>query len=71
MNKRMPTKVLEYLKSMGKAYGAQGGKAAAANMTPEERKVRAQKASQAAAQKRTAKRLAAGGKRVKKTTSKK
>jgi hypothetical protein len=57
MNKRMPKEVLEYLKRMGKAYGKLGGKAAAENMTPEERSARAKKASMAAAQKRTAKRL--------------
>jgi hypothetical protein len=61
MAKRMPPEVLEYLRSTGKAYGSQGGKTAARNMTPEERKARAKKASLAAAQKRTAKRLAAKG----------
>ena len=59
MSKRMPPEVLEYLRSMGKAYGKLGGKAAAKNMTPKERSARAKKASMAAAQKRTAKRLAA------------
>jgi hypothetical protein len=34
---------------MGKKYGKLGGKAAAKNMTPEERKARAKKASLAAA----------------------
>ena len=59
MAKRMPPEVLEYLKSVGKAYGKLGGKTAARNMTPEERSARAKKASLAAAKKRTAKRLAA------------
>ena len=58
MSKRMPPEVLEYLKSMGKAFGGEGGKTAAKNMTPEERSARAKKASQAAAKKRTAARLA-------------
>jgi hypothetical protein len=39
-------------------YGKLGGKKAAANMTPAERKARATKASKAAALKRTADRLA-------------
>jgi len=53
----MPPEVLEYLKTMGKAYGAFGGKTAAKNMTAEERKARAKKASLAAAGKRTTARL--------------
>ena len=56
----MPPEVLEYLRALGKAYGKQGGKTAARNMTPEERSARAKKASLAAARQRTAKRLAAG-----------
>ena len=62
MKKRMPPEVLEYLRSMGKAYGKKGGKASAENMTPEQRSARAKKASQAAAEKRTAERLAREGK---------
>ena len=58
MAKRMPKEVAEYLHKIGKAYGKLGGKAAAKNMTPEERTARAKKASEAAARKRTAKRLA-------------
>jgi hypothetical protein len=58
MAKRMPPEVLEYLQSVGKIYGSQGGKKAARNMTPEERSARAKKASDAAAKKRTAQRLA-------------
>jgi hypothetical protein len=58
MAKRMPPEVLEYLKSIGKKFGKQGGKTAAKNMTPEERSARAKKASLAAAKKRTADRLA-------------
>lgn len=58
MAKRMPPEVLEYLRSLGKEFGKLGGKMAAKNMTAEERKARAKKASMAAAKKRTAKRLA-------------
>jgi len=58
MAKKMPSEVLEYLQSMGKTYGKIGGKVAARNMTPEERSARAKKASDAAARKRTAERLA-------------
>ena len=56
MAKRLPPEVIEYLKALGK-YGKLGGKAAARNMTPEERSARAKKASLAAAKKRTAERL--------------
>jgi hypothetical protein len=58
MAKRMPPEVLEYLRTMGKAYGKLGGKKAAKNMTAEERSARAKKAATAAARKRTAERLA-------------
>ena len=54
----MPPEVLEYLRSAGKVSGKIGGKTAARNMTPEERSARAKKASDAAAKKRTAARLA-------------
>ena len=57
MAKRMPPEVQEYLAAMGKVFGKQGGKTAAKNMTPEQRSARARKASEAAAQKRTAERL--------------
>jgi hypothetical protein len=57
MPKRIPPEVLEYLRKLGQAYGSQGGKKAAKNMTAEERKARAKKASDAAARKRTAARL--------------
>jgi hypothetical protein len=58
MAKRIPPEVLEYLRKMGQAYGSRGGKKAAKNMTPAERKARAKKAGVAAARKRTAARLA-------------
>ena len=64
MSKRIPPEVLAYLRKLGQAYGSQGGKKAAKNMTAEERTARAKKASLAAAKKRTAKRLAAAGKRT-------
>jgi hypothetical protein len=58
MAKRMPKEVAEYLQKLGQTYGKLGGKTAAENMTPEERSARAKKASEAAAKKRTAARLA-------------
>lgn len=58
MAKRMPKEVAEYLRKLGQTYGKLGGKTAAKNMTPEERSARAKKASDAAAKKRTAARLA-------------
>ncbi len=58
MAKRMPPEVLEYLRSMGKKYGSQGGKRSLETMTPAQRSARAKKASLAAARKRTAARLA-------------
>jgi hypothetical protein len=57
MAKRMPKAVADYLQKLGKEFGKLGGKKAAKNMTPEERKARAKKASEAAAKKRTAERL--------------
>ena len=44
---------------IARKFGRQGGKTAAQNMTPEQRSARAKKAAKAAAEKRTAKRLAA------------
>ena len=46
---RVPKNVMKYLQEMGK----QGGTTAANNMTPEEKRERAKKASQAAAVKRS------------------
>jgi hypothetical protein len=46
---------------IARMFGRQGGKASARNMTPEERSARAKKASLAAAEVRTAKRLAREG----------
>jgi len=50
MAKRIPPEVLAYLRKLGQAYGNQGGKTAAKNMTAEERKARAKKASLVAAE---------------------
>jgi hypothetical protein len=58
MAKRMPPAVLEYLQALGKQWGKVGGRTAAQNMTPAQRSARAKKASLAAAEKRTAARLA-------------
>lgn len=46
-------------------FGKLGGKAAAKNMTAQERTARAKKAAKASAEKRTAERLASAGKRTK------
>jgi hypothetical protein len=51
--------------------GSRGGKQSLKTMTAEERSARAKKASLAAAKKRTEKRLAAVGKRTRKTAKKK
>jgi hypothetical protein len=49
MAKRIPPEVLEYLRKLGKAYGSQGGKTAAKNMTAAEPKRPTGLASQAEA----------------------
>ena len=49
--------VAAYLHKVGQEYGKLGGKKAAANMKPAQRKARAKKASKGAAEKRTAARL--------------
>jgi hypothetical protein len=56
----MPTKKLisEVMKAMGRKGGKIGGKRSLETMTPDERTARAKKASEAAAKKRTADRLA-------------
>jgi hypothetical protein len=58
MAKRLPEDVLDYFRKQGARGGKIGGKIAAANATPAERRARATKASRAAAAARTAKRLA-------------
>jgi hypothetical protein len=58
MRQRLPDDVMAYFREVGKRGGASGGKAAAANMTPAQRKARATKASKAAALARTKKKHA-------------
>jgi hypothetical protein len=58
MARKIPPKALAYLQSLGKRFGSLGGKTAAKNMTAGERLARARKASDAAARKRRAERLA-------------
>jgi hypothetical protein len=63
---KIPAAVLGAMREIARKTGAQGGKSAAKNMTPAERSARAKKASMAAAEKWTAKRLEAERKRAKK-----
>jgi hypothetical protein len=56
---KIPPEVRAAMAEIARKTGALGGKTAARNMTPEERSARAKKASEVAARKRTAKRLAA------------
>jgi hypothetical protein len=58
MSAKIPADVRAAMAEIARKFGRQGGKTAAKNMTPEERSARAKKASEAAAQKRTAGRLA-------------
>jgi len=58
MSIRIPAEVRAAMTEIARKFGRQGGKIAAGNMTPEERSVRAKKASDAAARNRTAARLA-------------
>lgn len=55
---KLPAAALDYFRALGKQHGASGGKRAAANMTADERRARATKASQAAAKARTKKKRA-------------
>ena len=54
---KIPPEVRAAMTEIARAFGRQGGKKAAKNMTPEERSARAKKASEAAAKKRTTERL--------------
>jgi hypothetical protein len=67
--RKNPAEVRAAMTEIARRFGKQGGKAAAKNMTPDERSARAKKASMAAAQKRTADRLVrqTASKRPKKT----
>jgi hypothetical protein len=58
MGIRIPPEVRAAMAEIARKTGALGGKTSAKNMTPEERSARAKKASEAAAKKRTADRLA-------------
>jgi hypothetical protein len=55
MAKRLPEHVLDYFREQGAKGGRIGGRIAAANATPAERRARALKASKAAAAARTKK----------------
>jgi len=58
MRVKIPAEVRAAMAEIARKFGRQGGKAAAKNMTPEQRAARAKKAADAAARKRTADRLA-------------
>jgi len=58
MGVKIPADVRAAMTEIAREFGRQGGKKAARNSTPEERSVRAKKASLVAAEKRTAARLA-------------
>ena len=58
LNKKLVSQVM---RELGRKGGRIGGKRSLETMTPEERSARAKKASMAAAEKRTAKRLAREG----------
>jgi len=61
MSVKIPADVRAAMTEIARKFGRLGGKKAAQNSTPEERSARAKKASQAAARKRTAERLAREG----------
>ena len=67
---KIPAAVRAAMTEISRKGGWQGGKIAAANMTPEDRKARAKKAGKAAAERHTAKRLAREGVRREKKTAK-
>jgi hypothetical protein len=72
MGIRISAEVRAAMAEVARKFGKQGGKAAAKNMTPEERSARATKASEAAAKQRTEKRLAGEAQaRTKKTKKRK
>jgi hypothetical protein len=70
MSIQIPAAVRAAMTEIARKFGKQGGKIAAKNMTPEERKARAKKASKAAAERRTAKRLAKEGVKREKVAAK-
>ena len=67
---RIPPEIRAAMTEIARKFGRQGGKKAAQNMTAEERKARAKKAATAAAEKRTAMRLAREGLKRDKETAK-
>ena len=72
MSIKIPPEVRAAMAEISRKFGRQGGKKAAQNLTAEERSARAKKASLAAAQKRTAERLAReAASKVRKKPSKK
>jgi hypothetical protein len=58
---KIPASLRAAMTEVARQFGKQGGKAAAKNMTPEQRAARAKKAAKAAGEKRTAKRVAREG----------
>lgn len=58
MSIKIPADVRAAMTEISRKFGRQGGKKSAQSLTPEERSARAKKASDAAARKRTADRLA-------------
>lgn len=64
----LPPEVLDYFRQQGSKGGKLGGSKAWANLTPEQRSARAKKASDAAAQARTAQKATAGKKAATKKT---
>ena len=63
MSVKIPADVRAAMTEIARKFGREGGKKAARLSTPEERSARAKKASEAAAKKRTAERLAREAKR--------
>ena len=63
MDKKTKALFSEIMREIGRKGGRIGGKRSLETMTPEQRSARAKKASLAAAQKRTAKRLAKAAKK--------
>jgi hypothetical protein len=61
MSLKIPPEVRAAIAEIARKFGRQGGKAAAQNMTSEERTARAKKAAKVAGEMRTAKRLAREG----------
>ena len=61
MRVKIPANIRAAITEIARMFGRQGGKASARNMTTAERSKRAKKASLAAAEVRTAKRLAREG----------